>query len=60
MANLSTDFLAYLRNKSAQINDAVLERAKDCLYDYLAVTEAGARANRDRWSGYFDRMPKGA
>ena len=59
MANLSTDFLAYLRNKSAQINDAVLERAKDCLYDYLAVTEAGARANRDRWSGYFDRMPKG-
>ncbi len=59
MANLSTDFLAYLRDKSAQINDAVLERAKDCLYDYLAVTEAGARANRDRWSEYFAHMPKG-
>lgn len=59
MPNLSTDFLAYLRNKSAQINDAVLERAKDCLYDYLAVTTAGARANRDRWGTYYYHIPKG-
>ena len=59
MQGLSLNFLDYLRKKSTQINDEIIEKAKDCLFDYLAVTQAGAAANRERWSGFLKHIPKG-
>lgn len=59
MPSLSTDFLHYLREKSTQIDNDILEKAKDCLFDSLAVTEAGAMANRERWSEFCRHIPNG-
>lgn len=59
MQGLSLNFLDYLRKKSTQINDDIIEKARDCLFDYLAVTEAGAAANGERWGGFLKRMPRG-
>ena len=60
MPSLATDFLNYLRKKSTQITPAVLEKAKDCLFDTLVVTEAGARAHRGRWEVFCRHVPQGA
>lgn len=59
MQNLSTDFLLSLYDKSKMITNDILDRAKDCLCDYLGVTEAGAMQNADRWKLYCDYIPKG-
>lgn len=59
MPSLAADFLNYLRKKSTQIDTAVLEKAKDCLFDTLVVTEAGAAAHRERWSEFCRRIPNG-
>lgn len=59
MQGLSLNFLDYLRKKSTQINNEIIEKAKDCLFDYLAVTQAGATANRERWSGFLQHIPQG-
>lgn len=55
----ATAFIDYLIDKAKFIPDAVLEKAKDCLCDYLAVTAAGAEANRARWSEYLRRAGDG-
>lgn len=36
-----------LEEKGQEIPDQVLEKAKECVLDYVAVTYAGAKANRD-------------
>lgn len=59
MQNLTIDFLTYLQAKSQRITDGILERAKDCLFDYLAVTEAGAYANAKRWEIFYTHVPDG-
>lgn len=59
MQNLSIDFLNYLQVKSQNIPDRILEKAKDCLCDYLAVTEAGAVENAERWDNFCSHVPSG-
>ena len=59
MQNLSVDFLSYLKAKSQMITDDILEKAKDCLCDYLAVTEAGACASYKRWETFYMHAPVG-
>lgn len=59
MQSLSKDFLEYLHHKSEHITDDVLEKAKDCLCDYLGVTEAGAIQNADRWRELCEHIPSG-
>lgn len=59
MQNLSLDFLKSLQCKSQEITDDILEKAKDSLCDYLAVTEAGALNNIDRWKTFCEHIPSG-
>lgn len=59
MQNLSVEFLQYLHNKSQDITEEILECAKDCLCDYLGVTEAGAIANNERWTVFCEHASEG-
>ncbi|MGM9614327.1 MAG: MmgE/PrpD family protein [Oscillospiraceae bacterium] len=52
-------FLTYLQEKSISIPEEVMEKAKDCLCDYLAVTFAGAATNRSRWASYLKQIGSG-
>lgn len=55
----ATSFITYLTGKSQYIPEAVFEKAKDCLMDYLAVTYAGAATNHDRWTHFLTDEPRG-
>lgn len=59
MQSVSIDFLMSLSDKSRKITEDTLERAKDCLCDYLGVTEAGAMQNADRWEVFCEHAPLG-
>ncbi|MBQ6160854.1 MAG: MmgE/PrpD family protein [Oscillospiraceae bacterium] len=59
MSDTTTAFAAYLQKKAGQITAREFTRASACLLDYLAVTEAGAGKNRDRWLPVFPSLPQG-
>lgn len=52
-------FIEYLMDKAQSIPDIVYEKARDCLCDYLAVAEAGAYANKERWMNYLEHTGSG-
>ncbi len=52
-------FIKYLQQKAAYIPETVFDKARDCLCDYLAVTEAGAAANKKRWAVFLDHASLG-
>lgn len=54
-----TVFIDYLLKKTEYIPESIYEKAKDCLYDYLAVAEAGAVVNQDRWKEYIKHLTDG-
>lgn len=53
MANTTEQFVDYLFNKAASINDKILSKADACKKDYMAVTSAGSRKNRSRWEKFL-------
>ena len=59
MTNYVDAFAEYLLDKAAQITDRELTRASACLLDYLAVTEAGAKKNAERWRPVLPELPRG-
>lgn len=59
MQNLAVNFLESLQAKSQKMTEEILVKAKDCLFDYLTVTEAGAAANDKRWQNYCKNVPLG-
>jgi 2-methylcitrate dehydratase PrpD len=59
MMGQATKFIEYLRQKATNIPEKIVETAKDCLCDYLAVTEAGAAANKDRWAAFLEHADSG-
>lgn len=52
-------FIEYLQQKATSIPEDVFGKARDCLCDYLAVTEAGAAANKERWTVFLDHAGSG-
>lgn len=60
MINLTESFVDYLINKSKDVNDAILEKAKDCLFDYYAVVYAGAERTNSKWNGFLEHSDAGA
>ncbi len=52
-------FIDYLQWKAAYIPEKIFDKAKDCLCDYLAVTEAGANANKERWNDFLKHTGPG-
>lgn len=59
MLNATNEFVGYLFRKAASIPAPVLEKARMCREDYLAVVAAGARKNRNKWEPLLSRLPKG-
>lgn len=59
MLNATNEFVGYLFRKAASIPAPVLEKARMCREDYLAVVAAGARKNREKWGPLLSRLPKG-
>ena len=59
MANLTNTFSSYLLKKAGQITQQETSRANACLLDYLAVTEAGAKKNQNRWKNTLALLPDG-
>lgn len=55
----TSEFIQYLIKKSQSIPIDVYEKAKDALCDYLAVTEAGAEENKNRWTDYLKHIGDG-
>ena len=60
MPDLTQAFVDYLFEKSGKITGELLEKARACREDTLAVTAAGAAKNRGRWEALLHRMPAGS
>lgn len=59
MRNATETFIAYLFQKADTITPQVLQKARECREDYVAVVCAGARKNRAKWQALLDRTPSG-
>ena len=53
MKNTTDRFIEYLFKKQAAVTPSVLGKAKACLADYIAVTEAGAHAMKNAWADFL-------
>ena len=52
-------FISYLFEKAGKINDNILKKADECVQDYLAVTEAGAKKNYNKWRHFLMHTHEG-
>ncbi len=52
-------FTDYLFQKAESIGKEVLEKARQCQRDYIAVAMAGAAKNKDKWFGMLGAYPDG-
>ena len=53
MKNTTDRFIEYLAQKQTAVTPSVLGKAKACLADYIAVTEAGAHAMKNAWADFL-------
>lgn len=53
MKNTTDRFIEYLIQKQTDVTPSVLGKAKACLADYIAVTEAGAHAMKSAWDDFL-------
>ena len=53
MKNTTDRFIEYLVQKQTAVTPSVLGKAKACLADYIAVTEAGAHAMKSAWDDFL-------
>ena len=47
--NNTDAFVQYLFEKAKRTNNSIMKKADACIQDYLAVTEAGAKKNYNKW-----------
>ena len=59
MESITKRFIDYLFSKADDIDERIIAKASLCLEDYLAVTEAGARKNREHWKVLLEKLPDG-
>lgn len=59
MISITKSFIEYLRYKSNDITIEILNKAKNNLIDYLAVTTAGGLKTKKRWAEFLKHSPKG-
>ena len=59
MLNVTRELIEYLFYKASLITPAIREKAMSCEKDYLAVTAAGAAANREKWEKMLSVIPAG-
>ncbi len=59
MKNATDHFIEYLIQKQTAVTPSVLSKAKACLADYIAVTEAGAHAMKDAWETFLHHAEPG-
>lgn len=58
--NMTEGLVNYILEKSGEhIPDSVYEKAKECIIDYIGVTYAGAKVNRDLFEKEINRAGKG-
>ena len=59
MINVIDSFVDYLFCKSEAISEDILEKARQCKDDYIAVATAGAAKNKAKWSELLESYPQG-
>jgi 2-methylcitrate dehydratase PrpD len=59
MINATDSFVKYLFDKEKKIYEPIIEKAKECKLDYMAVVTAGARKSKDKWQTFLNTAPKG-
>ena len=57
--NAADALIEYLIRKTKAVNPEVLEKARDCLLDFLGVTTAGAWKTREQWDLFLRYVPAG-
>lgn len=59
MTSLTELFTDYLFEKSSEITDIQITRAKECITDYFGNAVAGMKNNAGRWQTFLDHAPSG-
>ena len=59
MKNTMDRFIEYLFQKHAAMTPSVIGKARACLADYIAVTEAGAHAMKGEWAEFLRHAESG-
>ena len=59
MKNATDRFIEYLFQKHAAMTPSVIGKARACLADYIAVTEAGAQAMKGEWAEFLRHVESG-
>jgi len=59
MPNATDSFLAYLYRQNSEITPSALQKARECLADYIAVTVAGASYAKSLWGSFLAQVRSG-
>ena len=59
MKNATDCFIEYLFQKHAAMTPSVIGKARACLADYVAVTEAGSKAAKELWGEFLAHLRPG-
>ena len=59
MNNATDCFIDYLFKKHAAVTPCILQRARTCLADYVAVTEAGSKTAKALWGDFLHHLQSG-
>ncbi|MBP5672834.1 MAG: MmgE/PrpD family protein [Victivallales bacterium] len=59
MKNATDRFIEYLFQKHAAMTPSVVGKARACLADYIAVTEAGSKTAKELWGDFLERLQPG-
>ena len=57
--NVTDTFVRYLMNKQNKISDSVVQKAKECRFDYMSVVTAGAGRSYSHWEKLLKNIPEG-
>ncbi len=59
MKNATDCFIDYLIRKNTDITPCILQKARTCLADYVAVTEAGSKSSKALWGEFLHHLQSG-
>ncbi len=57
--NVTDTFVRYLIEKQNKIQESIIQKAKECRFDYLSVVTAGAKRSSQHWERFLKNAPAG-